>query len=67
MNKQKKKAEKQPIKYWLVEFTLTSGKVLTHYVKAINLHEAYKIADEHAVLAENEKIRKNMEKFKLLP
>lgn len=55
------------MKYWLVEFTLTSGKILTNYVKAINIHEAYKIADDYAVLAENEKLRKHLEVFRLLP
>lgn len=67
MNTKKKNAEKQPMKYWLVEFTLTSGKILTNYVKAINIHEAYKIADDYAVLAENEKLRKHLEVFRLLP
>ena len=67
MNKQKKKAEKPVMKYWLVELTLTSGKVLNFYVKAINQHEAYVKADDYAIIAENEKLRKNMETFKLLP
>ena len=55
------------MKYWLVELTLTSSQVLTFYIKAINKHEAYIKADEYAILAENVKLRKNMETFKLLP
>ena len=62
-----KKQKKQPMKYWLVEITLTSGKVLTFYVKAINQHEAYIKADDYAIIGENEKLRKNLEVFRLLP
>jgi len=67
MNTKKKKAEKPPMKYWLVELTLTSGRVLNFYVKARFQYEAYQKADAYAVLAENEKLRRNMEEFKLLP
>ncbi|RLD65609.1 MAG: hypothetical protein DRI95_08300 [Bacteroidetes bacterium] len=67
MNNKKSKSRKQSMKYWLVELTLTSSQVLTFYVKAINKHEAYKKADEYAILAENVELRKNMETFKLLP
>lgn len=55
------------MKYWLVELTLTSGEVLTFYVKAINQHFAYEKADEYAELAENVKLRSKMKKFQLLP
>ncbi len=67
MNTKKKKAAKPVMKYWLVELTLTSGRVLNFYVKARFQHDAYQKADEYAILAENEKLRKNMETFKLLP
>ena len=60
MSKKKKSLkgkEKQPMKYWLVEITLTSGEGLQFYVSAIDQHEAYKKADSYAELAENEKLR----------
>ena len=41
--KARKEQEKQPIKYWLVDITLTSGEDLQFYVPAINQVEAYKI------------------------
>lgn len=67
MNK-KKKAEKPPMKYWLVEFTLTSGRVRTFYVKARYQFEAYEKADYYASLVENEKLFDlATKKFKLLP
>lgn len=66
MNK-KKKAEDVPIKYWLVELTLTSGRVRTFYVKARFQYEAYKKADYYASLANNEKLFEVTKKFNLLP
>jgi len=66
MNTKKKKVEKPPMKYWLVEFTLTSGRVQTFYVKARFQHDAYQKADEYAVLAENEKICQMLSTFKLM-
>lgn len=69
MNK-KKKAENEdiPMRYWLVELTLTSGRVRTFYVKAINQFEANKKADGYAELASNEKLFDSATKnFKLLP
>ena len=58
MNKKKKKAENEeiPMRYWLVELTLTSGRVRTFYVKARFQYEAYKSADYYAGLASNEKL-----------
>jgi len=56
MNKQKKNAEKPPMKYWLVELTLTSGRVRIFYVKARYQYEAYKTADYYAGLISNEKL-----------
>ena len=70
MNKQKKKAanEEIPMRYWLVELTLTSGRVRTFYVKARFQYEAYKKADYYASLASNEKLFDlATENFKLLP
>lgn len=67
MINKKKKAEKPPMKYWLVELTLTSGRVRTFYVKARFQYEAYRKADYYASLADNKKLF-NMatEKFMLL-
>ena len=67
MNK-KKKAEDVPMKYWLVELTLTSGRVRTFYVKARFQQDAYEKADYYAGLASNEKLFNTAtEEFKLLP
>lgn len=66
MNKEKKSG-KQPIKYWLVEITLTSGEILEFYVKAINQFEANEKADGYAVLAENDKLKNYLKKFRLMP
>ena len=43
---------KEPIKYWSVELTLTSGKVQLFYVKAKTLHDAYQRADEWSIIYE---------------
>ena len=51
-----KEQEKQPMKYWLVEITLTSGEGLQFYVSARNQHEAYLKADSYSELAQNEKL-----------
>ncbi len=70
MSNKKKKAEdeKVPMRYWLVELTLTSGRVRTFYVKAINQFEANKKADEYADLASNKKLFDLVtENFKMLP
>ena len=70
MSKQKKKAENEeiPMRYWLVELTLTSGRVRTFYVKAINQFEANKKADEYAEFASNEQLFNVVtEKFRMLP
>jgi len=69
MSKQKKKAENEdiPLRYWLVELTLTSGRVRTFYVKARYLNDAYEKADYYAGLASNEKLFDlATENFKLL-
>lgn len=72
MKKNKKvreEQEKQPMRYWLVEITLTSGEGLQFYVSAINQFEAQEKADGYAELAEHESLRdtyRNMG-FRLLP
>jgi len=62
-----KYTQKQPvIKYWLVEITLTSGEILSFYVKARNQFEANEKADGYAVLAEDKVLKSKMKQFKLL-
>lgn len=56
MINKKKKAEKPAMKYWLVELTVTSGRVRTFYVKARFQEDAYDKADYYAGLASNEKL-----------
>ena len=68
MKNKKKKADKDvPLKYWLVELTLTSGEVRTFYVKARYQHDAYEKADYYASLASNEKLFNMVDTFKLMP
>jgi hypothetical protein len=54
--KVRKEQEKQPLKCWLVEITLTSGEGLQFYVTAKDQHEAYIKADGYAELAENKEL-----------
>ena len=66
--KAKAKSKKPPMKYWLVELTLTSGRVRTFYVKARYHADAYKKADYYASLASNNRLFDlATENFKLLP
>jgi len=68
MVNKKRVTEKPPMKYWLVELTLTSGRVRTFYVKARYQHEAYEKADGYAELVENEQLfNKVTDGFRLLP
>lgn len=61
MKKTKKGApqgeEKQPLKCWLVEITLTSGEDLQFYVTAKDEFMAYEKADAYAIMAENEELK----------
>jgi hypothetical protein len=65
--KSRKEKEERPMRYWLVEITLTSGDGLQFYVSAINQEEAYRKADGYAELAENEGLQKRYKEFQLLP
>ena len=68
MDKKKKKSKKPPMKYWLVELTLTSGRVRTFYVKVRYQHEAYEKADGYAEFVENEQLFNTVtDEFRLLP
>lgn len=51
--KDPKGQSKQPMKYWLVDITLTSGEELQFYVSAEYEHDAYAKADGYAELASN--------------
>jgi len=44
------------MKYWLVELTLTSGRVRTFYVKARFQADAYEKADYYAGLVSNKQL-----------
>lgn len=69
MKNQNKKSEtprKQPIRYWMVEFTLTSGEVKSFYIKARTQFDAYQKADEYQFWLENP-ILKNKLNFRLMP
>jgi len=56
------------MKYWLVELTLTSGRVRIFYVKARYQHDAYEKADYYASLASNKQLFDlATENFKMLP
>jgi hypothetical protein len=67
METKEKNTQKQPIKYWLVEITLTSGEILEFYVKAINQFEANEKADGYAELAQNGMLKNYLKKFRLMP
>jgi hypothetical protein len=61
--------EKQPLKCWLVEITLTSGEDLQFYVTAKDKFMAYEKADAYAIMAENEDLKELIKGkgFRLLP
>lgn len=70
MKNSKKKVErlqKLPMKYWLVEFTLTSGEILSFYVKALTQFDAYEKADNYTYWLDNEKLRSKLSTFRLMP
>jgi hypothetical protein len=55
-----------PIRYWLVDITLTSGEVLQFYVKALTIGDAYEKADGYADLVSNDVLRNKLKTFKLM-
>jgi hypothetical protein len=67
MLEKKKNTKKQPIRYWLVEITLTSGEILEFYVKAINQFEANEKADGYTELAQNGALKNYLKQFRLMP
>lgn len=66
-NKKSKFNEKQPMKYWLVEITLTSGEDLQFYVSALTQFEAYQKADGYKYWIGNEKLTNKLRQFRLFP
>ena len=57
MKRQQKVVE--PIHYWMVELSLTSGEVHNFYVKAPTKIEALKKAEEWSFLADTPELRSN--------
>ncbi len=45
---------KEPMKYWFVEITLTSGEGLQFYVSAKDEQSAYQKAEGYSEMAEND-------------
>ncbi len=66
MVKSKQKSQKQPIRYWLVEITLTSGEGLHFYVKAPTEIEANEKAEGYVELVSNDVLRNKLMKFQLM-
>jgi hypothetical protein len=66
MVKSKQKSQKQPIRYWLVEITLTSGEGLHFYVKAPTQIEADEKAEGYCELVSNDVLRNKLMKFQLM-
>ena len=51
------------MKYWLVEFTLTSGESKSFYVKARTQFDAYKKADEYSYWTQNEVLKNKLPNY----
>lgn len=66
MNTNNKNAKKLPIKYWQIDFTLTSGEILNFYVKARTQFDAYEKADGYTFWLDNEQLKNHLSKFKLM-
>jgi hypothetical protein len=67
METQKKSTKKQPMRYWLVEITLTSGEILQFYVKALTQFDAYEKAEGYTYWVSNEKLKNKLKTFRLMP
>lgn len=59
--------KEEPIRYWLTEFTLTSGESLKFYIKALTQFDAYEKADGYVYWLENETLRNKLKVFNLMP
>lgn len=70
MKKEKKGQEdqgKQPMIYWLVQFTLTSGRTVEFYVSAPTEFEAQKKALEYTYIVEIPRLLDGFGRFRLHP
>jgi hypothetical protein len=63
----KKKIDEKVFRYWLVEFTLTSGEVLLFYVNGLTQFDAYEKADGYKYWIANEKLKNKLSTFRLMP
>ena len=67
MVKSKQKSQKQPIRYWLVEITLTSGEILQFYVSGLTLFDAQEKALVYQSWIGNDKLQNKLKVFRLMP
>ena len=58
---------KQPMIYWLVQFTLTSGRIVEFYVSAETEFDAQIKAYGYRYIVEVPKLLNEFEKFRLRP
>jgi hypothetical protein len=58
---------KKPMKYWLVEITLTSGEILEFYVSGLTKFDADEKALGYQYWMTNEKLKSKLSKFRLMP
>jgi cell division protein FtsI/penicillin-binding protein 2 len=63
----KKKIDEKVFRYWLVEFTLTSGEILQFYVNGLTQFDAYEKADGYKYWIANEKLKNKLKTFRLMP
>lgn len=66
MKNKKEEDQKQPVKYWLVDITLTSSERLQFYVKALTEFDAYEKAYGYTDLVSNEGLKNKLKTFKLM-
>jgi hypothetical protein len=62
-----KKIDEKVFKYWLVEFTLTSGEILQFYVSGLTLFDAQEKALTYESWIGNEKLKNKLKMFRLMP
>ena len=65
--KDRKDQGKQPMIYWLVQFTLTSGRIVEFYVSAETEFDAQIKAYGYRYIVEVPKLLNEFEKFRLRP
>jgi hypothetical protein len=59
--------EARIFKYWLVEFTLTSGRILQFYVSGKTMFDAQEKALAYECWVEDETLRSKLKTFRLMP